>query len=66
MKTFGRFLNSGLLLGVALLMLGCAQRVVLRNAPDVPAAVGEANITRDQIKTRSSICKFNTWLLRRI
>jgi hypothetical protein len=50
MKTFGKFLNSGLLLGVALLMFGCAQRVVLRNAPDVPAAVGEAKITRDQNK----------------
>ena len=35
---------------VALLMFGCAQRVVLRNAPDVPAAVGEAKITRDQNK----------------
>jgi hypothetical protein len=50
MKTFRKFLNSGLLLGVALLMFGCAQRVVLRNAPDVPAAVGEAKITRDQNK----------------
>lgn len=50
MKNFRKFLNSGLLLGVALLMFGCAQRVVLRNAPDVPAAVGEAKITRDQNK----------------
>ena len=50
MKIFGNFLNSGLLVGVALVIFGCAQRVVLRNAPDVPAAVGEAKITRDQNK----------------
>jgi hypothetical protein len=49
-RSFWKFLNSGLLLGVALLMFGCAQRVALRNAPGVPAAVGEAKITRDQNK----------------
>lgn len=48
--SFRKFLNFGLPLGVALLMFGCAQRVALRNAPDVPAAVGEAKITRDQNK----------------
>jgi hypothetical protein len=29
---------------------GCAQKVALRNSPDVPAAVGEAKITRDDNK----------------
>jgi hypothetical protein len=46
-RCFEKFLNSGLLV-LALLVFGCAQRVALRNAPDVPAAVGEVKITRDQ------------------
>lgn len=45
-----KLLNSGLLLLVTLLVFGCAQRVALRNALGVPAAVGEAKITRDQNK----------------
>ena len=46
---FEKFLHFGLLV-LTLLVFGCAQRVALRNAPDVPAAVGEAKITRDQNK----------------
>lgn len=45
---FQKVLNSATLVLVALLVGGCAQRLALRNAPDVPAAVGEAKITRDQ------------------
>lgn len=41
-------LHSGVLVLVALLAFGCAQRVALRNAPDVPAAVGEVKITTDR------------------
>jgi hypothetical protein len=39
-------------LGLAVTMLGfgCAQKVALRNSPDVPAAVGEAKISRDDNK----------------
>ena len=45
----GRYLTNSLLLTlIAAVGSGCAQRVALRNAPDVPAAVGEAQITRDQ------------------
>jgi hypothetical protein len=45
----GRYLTNSLLLTlIAAVGSGCAQRVALRNAPDVPAAVGEAKITRDQ------------------
>jgi hypothetical protein len=33
---------------VVIFGFGCAQKVALRNAPGVPAAVGEAKITRDQ------------------
>jgi hypothetical protein len=35
---------------IAMLSLGCAQKVALRNSPDVPAAIGEARITRDENK----------------
>jgi hypothetical protein len=37
-----------LFLLVGIIGFGCAQKVALRNAPGVPAAVGEARITRDQ------------------
>lgn len=38
----------GLCMLVASVGIGCAQRVALRNAPDIPAAIGEARITQDQ------------------
>jgi hypothetical protein len=37
-----------LFLLVGIVGFGCAQKVALRNAPEVPAAIGEAKITRDQ------------------
>lgn len=42
-----QFVHFGLLV-LTLLVFGCAQKVALRNAPDVPAAVGEAKVTRDE------------------
>lgn len=45
-----KFFKSGLLTLGALLIVSCSQRVALRNSPDVPAAVGEVKITRDQNK----------------
>jgi hypothetical protein len=50
MGCLDKFLKFGLLGLGALLVVGCAQRVALRNSPDVPAAVGEVKITRDQNK----------------
>ena len=45
MKNFGRLLNSGFAVGSGASHVRVrAERVVLRNAPDVPAAVGEAKI----------------------
>lgn len=53
MQSLEKFFKSAVLVLGALLVFGCAQRVALRNAPDVPAAVGEVKITRDQ--NRNSI-----------
>ena len=53
MRSLEKFFKSAVLVLGALLVFGCAQRVALRNAPDVPAAVGEVKITRDQ--NRNSI-----------
>lgn len=50
MRCLEKFLKSGLLTLGALLIVGCAQTVALRNSPDVPAAVGEVKITRDENK----------------
>ena len=50
MRHLKKFFKPGVPLLGALLFFGCAQRVTLRNAPDVPAAVGEVKITRDQNK----------------
>ncbi len=43
-----KLMTLGLISAVTMLGLGCAQKVTLRNSPDVPAAVGEAKITRDE------------------
>jgi hypothetical protein len=43
-------MTPGLLLIILMLGLGCAQKVALRSSPDVPAAVGEAKIARDENK----------------
>jgi hypothetical protein len=45
-----KLMTLGLISAVTMLGLGCAQKVALRNSPDVPAAVGEAKITRDENK----------------
>ena len=45
-----KLMTLGLISAVTMLGLGCAQKVTLRNSPDVPAAVGEAKITRDENK----------------
>jgi hypothetical protein len=42
--------TRSLILIVMALALGCAQKVALRSSPDIPAAVGEAKITRDENK----------------
>ena len=42
-----KLMTFGLISAVMMLGLGCAQKVTLRNSPDLPAAVGEAKITRD-------------------
>ena len=38
MQSLEKFFKSAVLVSGALLVFGCAQRVALRNAPDVPAA----------------------------
>jgi len=48
--TMLRLTTLGLVTAVTMFGLGCAQKVALRNSPDVPAAVGEAKITRDENK----------------
>ncbi len=50
MQRLNKFFKPGVLILGGLLVFGCAQRMALRNAPDVPAAVGEVKITRDQNK----------------
>ena len=45
-----KLMTLGLISAVTMLGSGCAQKVTLRNSPDVPAAVGEAKITRDENK----------------
>jgi hypothetical protein len=45
----GRF-HYALFLLIGMIGLGCAQKVALRNSPYIPAAIGEAKITRDQNK----------------
>jgi hypothetical protein len=47
-RGFIHLIRLGLLLLVIIFGFGCAQKVALRSAPGVPAAVGEAKITRDQ------------------
>jgi hypothetical protein len=43
-----KLMTLGLISAITMLGLGCAQKVALRNSPDVPAAVGEAKIIRDE------------------
>ena len=43
-----KLMTFGFISAVTMFGLGCAQKVALRNSPDVPAAVGEAKITRDE------------------
>jgi hypothetical protein len=48
--TTAKLMTLGLISAVTMFGSGCAQKVALRNSPDVPAAVGEAKITRDENK----------------
>ena len=48
--TMLRLTTLSLITVVTMFGLGCAQKVALRNSPDVSAAVGEAKITRDENK----------------
>jgi hypothetical protein len=48
--TTAKLMTLGLIAAVTMFGSGCAQKVALRNSPDVPAAVGEAKITRDDNK----------------
>jgi hypothetical protein len=43
-----RLMTFGSVIGLIIFGLGCAQKVALRNSPDVSTAVGEAKITRDE------------------